>query len=267
MPIVFKLDFVSTGLTVRYRASEAPQLVRLDVSLEQPAFDSAVPVVVSSFVDAIGAGAAGGATFHPGAGRAKILSGIDIGDEGEEGPDYRYELEIAGMCPRFVRCIVDDMCAASGETQLRSMSLTGALAVDDGPLSVHESQVKAWVDDPAAYPEQWPRPGFPIVVKEVARGMSLRVAFADPLTDGVYDAVARCFRSWQYAVDSYVNIPGTQLGSMDRDAQYGRKKFEFLAATPDFDHARKPTRDALVNVLVKLHEQVARIAEVEIGMN
>jgi hypothetical protein len=267
MPIVFNLDFVSTGLSVRYRASDAPQLVRLDVSLEQPAFDSAVPVIVNTFVRAIGAGAAGGAVFHPGVGSAKVLSGIDIGDDGEEGPDYAYELEIAGASPHFVRCIVDDMCAASGETKLRSLSLTGSLPLDEGPLSVREPQVKAWLDDPAAYPEQWPSPGFLVVAKEVARGMSLRVAFADPMTDEVYDTVARAFRSWQHAVHHYVNIPGTRLGGMDRDAQYGRKKFEFLAATPDFDYTRKPTRDALVNVLVKLHEQVARIAEVEIGMN
>jgi hypothetical protein len=53
---------------------------------------------------------------------------------------------------------------------------------------------------------------------------------------------------------------------MDPHGSFARTQTDFYAKVGLFDHARGPTRRALVNALAGFHARVARIASVEIAM-
>ncbi|KYF49764.1 hypothetical protein BE04_24725 [Sorangium cellulosum] len=268
MPIVSNLGFARSDLRVAYRGGVLPQIVGIDVSLSGADPESIAPIVIEGLVDQINAGGAGGAEFPPELGEAQVLSGpMEIDEPEATGPDYHWDLQVRAVSPRFVRNIVESMTSASAVVKVQSMRVTGSLPLDEGPLSVRDAQVRAWLDDPTAYLGAWPELGFPVHHVASPRGVTLRVRLAGELTDEHYDSLTRLLDTWGSVVQFYANLGGTEMGAMQPDAHLGRTKREFRAGKLFFDHTYAPTRDVLVNLLSRFHRVEAPIEQVEIGMS
>jgi hypothetical protein len=70
-------------------------------------------------------------------------------------------LRIAGVAPKFMRTVVEELRVAGMDQPVTSMQVVGSLPLDPTAMSVREGQVKAWLDDPTAYLEPWPNPQLP----------------------------------------------------------------------------------------------------------
>jgi len=268
LPIVPNLDFTRNDLHVAYRGSLEPQVLSIDVSLSDGDPESIAPIVIEGLIHQINTGGAGGAEFAPELGAATLLTGpSDIDEASAAGPDYRWEMQVAAVSPRFVRTIVESMPSASASVFVRSMSIAGSLQLDESPLSVRQAEVNAWLEDPTAYLGAWPDPGFPVHHIPSPRGATLRVRLAGELTDELYFSLTELLTSWYGAVQFYADLKGTSLGAMQPDAHIGRTRREFRAGKLFFNHIIGPTRDMLANLLSRFHRTEAPIEEVEIGMD
>jgi hypothetical protein len=268
MPIHPHLEAVS--LDVAYRASAEPQLLDVRVKLSGPAEAPLAPWAIGTLVECINRGLAGGAELAPSLGSAALEAG-PTGEgppaAGELGPEYAFRLSVAGVSPRFLRVIVENLAACGGRaSRVLGISIVGALPPDGSPLSAREREVSAWLEDPDAYPGTFRDPGFPVALRAVPRGAALRVTLASKTTDVAAPALEDLFSSWQSAVLTYPNATRTARGLMDPHGTFARTRTDFFAKVTLFDHARGPCRAALVTALARFHATVTPIASAEIAM-
>ena len=256
-------------LDIAYRGSAEPQLLDVGVKLGGTAEVPLAPWAIGSLVECIDRGLAGGAELPPEAGRAKLESGpTGQGDPSadELGPSYAFRLSVAGVSPRFLRTMVEHLAAAGQPHPVRAISIVGTLPPDGGPLSVREADLARWLDDADAYPGAWATPGFHVTTKAIPRGATVRVTLASARTEDVAAQLEETFSSWQDAVLTYPDTKLRGRGVMDPHGSFARTQSDFYAKVGLFDHARGPTRRALVNALAGFHAKVTRIASVEIAM-
>ncbi|MFO0761959.1 MAG: hypothetical protein U0359_36300 [Byssovorax sp.] len=267
MPLLPYLDFTARALTIAYRASPDPQDLTIDVAAAGLPAAPFAHMAMRAVVDAINAGAAGGDVFSPSAGRAERLAGPWF-DGGALGRSYRWVIEVASVAPLFVRNIVEELRRSGMNQDVVAMSLVGSLPVDASPMSVREPQVRAWIEDPAAYLPAWPSPGFPISVVPRETGAALRLTMAQPLTPPIRAALEDLSVNWLNFTRNYIGDHG---GPVYPDPHrtlpsFGQGKSEFRALYGDFPHARMPSRALVINMLTRFHERVARIAEAEVAL-
>src|SRR4051794_31838292 len=143
MPILSMMDFATNGLVVRYRASDQPQELRVDVEVAGAPQLPFAPIAMRTLVDTINRGVAAGNVFDPRVSSAEILSGPS--EEEARGTQYRWTLRMAGVEPRFMRNMVEELRRAGFQHPVRYMSIVGSLAQDRSPLSVDELTVRNWL--------------------------------------------------------------------------------------------------------------------------
>jgi hypothetical protein len=256
-------------LDIAYRGSEAPQALEIRLRLPGTAELPLAAWAVGTLVECVNRGLAGGAEFAPGRGFARLVAGpTGEGPEvpGELGPELRFQLEVAGVSPRFIRTIVEYLAPTGHPHAALVLTVVGGLAPDGTRLSVRGVELARWLDDPALHPEAWSAPGFRVTPKVAPRGASVRVRLQRALTAEVAIELERTISAWQSAVLTYPNLAGDDRGLMDPHCTFARTRTDLLARVSLFDHATAPTRDQLVNALAWFHERVAPIAEVEIAM-
>jgi hypothetical protein len=256
-----QLAFVHGGLHVAYRASAEPQLVDLYVELTAPDRMGRVPILVRRLVDEINGGAAGGAQFPPAQGRARCLSGPLSARE--PGPVYRYVLDVAGVSPQFLRHLVE---TASAGGDVRTLAVRGALPLDDGPLSVREAQVSAWLHQPRTHMEAY-APHFP--VRDLGRqGRSgfVRAALVDGTSDDLLRAFDEVLLVFSGLLLSYGPPGGIGRSRVVLPPSAGRGGRVLAARWSDFSCERGPARDALVNVMSAFHARTAQIERLDVGL-
>ncbi|WP_437305818.1 hypothetical protein [Sorangium sp. So ce388] len=264
MPLLNHLDFTRDALALSYRASASPQEMSIIVETGGAAGYPVSPTLIRDVMASINAGAAGGAEFHPTAGSCEILDDCRT----PLGPRYAWTLRVAGVAPLFMRILVEKLRAVGWDEPVTSMRIAGSLPPDESALSVREPRVRAWLDDPGAYPAAWPETPFALL-RRPAAGASLRAVPASPITPAVSGALESLCVGWLNAVSEYVDTDGDYV-PVEFDAKYlpafGRTRTEFRAAYQRFRHTRVPARAALVNMLVRFHHAVAPLIEVEIGL-
>lgn len=264
MPLVNHLEFTRHALGVAYRASAAPQDLSVVVETAGPAAVPVAPTLMRDIVAAILAGAAGGAEFHPMTGACEIIQDCPA----PAGPRYAWTLRVAGVTPLFLRVMVEMLRGAGWDQVATSMAIVGSLPLDSSPSSVREPAVRAWLDDPDAYPAAWLEVPFRLL-DHSASGASLRVALTAAVTPEVRGAFELLAVEWLNAVSTYVDADGDYV-PLEFDAKvlpaFGRSRTELRAAFQRFRHTRPPARAALVNMLIRFHHAVAPIAEAEIGL-
>lgn len=270
MPLLDLLEFAPRGLSVAYRASSAPQEVAVALRTTRAGLEeTACDILVEGLVEAVRRGAAGSDLFDPAAASARLVRG----DLGGDTPALSFVLELAGVAPVFLRCVVEALRDAGGPgNPVEAMQIFGALALDDSPLSIREGQVLAWLDDPspAAYPRRWPH--VPFAVREgEAVGAAITVRLADKVTRALDEELQATIFTWLELTNRYVNHYGEPVASspdhmarlMPRFARSGR---ELRVRIEEFTRATVPSRDVLVNMLASFHAAHARVTDVEIAL-
>lgn len=267
MPIHPHLDQVA--LDIAYRGSAEPQLVDIRVKLGGRSELPLAAWAVGTLVECINRGLAGGADFAPTAGRARLEAGptgVGPAVDAELGPELAFRLDVAGVSPRFLRTFVEYLAASGSPHPLLALTIVGTLPPDGSPLSVRDVQLARWLDEPDGYVGAWSTPGFGVKTKSTPRGAAVRVRLASATTDDVAGELEETFSAWQSAVLTYPSAGRDRRGVMEPLGSFARTRSDFFAKVSLFDHAREPTRAALVNALACFHERVARIAEIEIAM-
>ncbi len=254
---------------IAYRGSEEPQSLEIRVKTGGVAELPLAAWGVGTLIECINRGLAGGLEFAPSQGEAKLLAGpTGEGPEvsGERGPGLRFQLQVAGVSPRFLRTMVEYFAASGHPHPLISLTIVGGLALDGSRLSVRDTELSRWLDDPAAYVQAWPKPGFRVTTKGAPRGASVRVRLQNARAEDVAAELERTFSAWQSAVLTYPNLARDGRGLMDPHCVFARTRTDVLARVSLFDHSSAPVRDSLVNALSWFHEKITPIAEVDVAM-
>lgn len=275
MPIAYMLDqLVPHGLSVAYRATSDRQEVLIDITGAGPGDGMMAPVSMATIGDAVAHGAAGGSDFPPTVGVWDVLSGpaIDaLGPDDDVHPDalrdaMHWRVELAGVCPLFVRTVVEHLASSFAPNPIKTLSFRGRLPLDDGPLSVREADVSRWLDDPRAYPKAWGQVPFAFGKKSLVRGASLRMKLGQDVDDEIFEAFEMLTVLIPNTVQDFVAASEPVAGVMDVTAQIARGKTELRAKWVAFHYAHDPVVDTVINMLVRFHHAVAPILEVELGL-
>jgi hypothetical protein len=270
MPLLDLLEFAPQGLSVAYRASAAKQEVAVALRTSRAGLEeTACGMLVEGLVEAIRRGAAGSDLFDPAAASAELVRAELSGDT----PALSFVLELAGVAPVFVRCVVEALRDAGGPgNPVEAMQLFGSFALDASPLSIREGQVLAWLDDPspAAYPRRWPGVPFPVREREAA-GAAIAVRLAEKVTRVLDEELQTTIFTWLELTNRYVNHYGEPvLSSPDHMARlmpkFARSGRELRVTIEEFTRATVPARDLLVNMLTSFHAAHARVTDVEIAL-
>lgn len=130
MPLISFLDFVAHGgLSVLYRASPAPQELTVDIRTAGMPAEGVANWYFQALIDTINAGGAGSAIFSPSQGFAELLAGPRV-DADALRPDHHAVLRVAGVAPIFLRTFVEELRNAGMQQPVTSLSIVGALPVD-----------------------------------------------------------------------------------------------------------------------------------------
>jgi hypothetical protein len=270
--VLSDLDFTKNNLRIRYRASAEPQELDVDIRTRGIIPIDFAGVALRRIMDIVTFGAAGSSVFAPSVGAAKVLSGPPLAPIGlpSYGPDYHWTLEVAGIAPVTFRTFVEQLRISGGYlVPVESLSLTGSLPLGDTPLSITEQQVKSWLDDPKAYAEEWPAPGFTVLRGDVAEGATLRILLADEITAELSEALKTICLAWVNVTSEYVSESGDLvrvLPDLKDLPLFGLGKRELSARYRAFPRRRAPSRAVIVNMLERFHQTVAKIVEVEVGI-
>jgi hypothetical protein len=268
VPLISRLDFVARGgLSVAYRASPTPQELSIDVLTTGIPMKGNANWQIQALIDTINAGGAGGSIFPPSQGFAEMLSG-PRSDRDALRPDHHIVLRVASVAPLFLRSIIEDMRGVGIHHPVTEFRIVGSLPLDPGPLSVRETHVRAWLDDPNAYLDRWPTPGFPLSFTDLREGAALRVVLEGPINPSLREALEYLSVRWLNAIRNNVSYDGREvtLNPGKLFPAFGQGKTEFRASYQEVPFARESSRAVLSNMLTRFHEKVAPIAEAEISL-
>ena len=267
MPRINHLEFAQHGLSVAYQASPLPQELEVEVDVAGRPIAPFAHMAMRAVVDAVNDGAAGGAVFPPEASQALRLEG-PWEDEDALGESYRWALRVSGVAPLFLRNMVEELRRAGMNQPVVRMRIAGSLPLDGGPLSAREGDVRAWLDDPRAYLDAWPSPGFPLHRVPRNHDATLRIELARPIDPPLRMALEDLSVKWLNVIRNYESRYGGEVifNPHRMLPSFGQGKAEFRAYFPELPYTREPASAALVNLLARFHAQVARVAVAELGL-
>ncbi len=269
MPLFKNMDFVQHGLHVRYRSDARPQKVFLDISTTGLADQPLAEGFVLSLGDTVAHGGGGSDLFPPTAGYLRKLGPPP--KQRMRGPDYHFELEVAGVAPVFVRHAIQALRSVGFDQLVTSLSWVGELPLDDGPMSVTEVEMKRWLDDPDVFIRMWPKPPFPIVRRGTTKGATVRLELGKkPNKDEAFELEER-LQNYLVECEQLVDADGRQVDPESYPPpeeiwKFARGKTEVVARASHFPWRRDAGYELLVNYLCNLHETVVPILEAEIAL-
>jgi len=261
MPYLPTLEFVKkNGLFVRYRASGERQRLIVDIVHKKPTdlLDYCY-VHLHRLKHAINRGYCGGSEFSPGAGYCEIVVAPP-----KCLREYHWELEVAGVAPKWMRTFVEGQMSA--EAPVKSMSIVGSLPLDSSELSVTENQVMPWLEDTSTFPGMWPQVPFEVEVSSLPKGAFLRVDLAQTVTGKLLEIFIDWLADWSGIRANLPDSTETQLSPPVGGGRQARSKSAITVQWDSFDIAFGPARDSLVNGMVRFHEQVAQISRVQLEL-
>jgi hypothetical protein len=262
MPLITGLDFASSALSVRYRASREPQELSIDVTTEAPAPFHNATATMESIVHLINAGGAGGEHFAPQDSLARVLQAPP---HDSLGPSYHWVLEVASVAPAFLRSMIDRLRLVGGEPAVVGMTLAGSLPTDDSALSVTEALMRTWLDSPEAYPARWPQLSFG--VSDISMlGAAAEIQLGTEVTADVYRELEELVATWLEAVIHYVEPDGSEVLEEHEQFHYqsGFGRTEYRFCIQQFLHNHVPSTAMLLNLLERFHHVVAPIQHAEV---
>jgi hypothetical protein len=262
-------DFLAQGLQVSYCGAAEPQLLQIELHLAAPDPTVGAPARVRMLMEAINAGAAGGALFAPWAGAARLVSGPPSSPDPatwDRGPAYRWTLEVAGVSPVFLRLAVPVLAFAAAPIPVRTLAIIGARRGDQEQRPVTAAQVATWLHDATTHPGAWPALPFELCEAVVPRGCALRVRFEDEASEDVWERLNEVLASWALLSVGCPSLARDGLGSRSLADALGVNRREYSRFIQDWGYAQDFTSALLVNMLARFHHDVAPIARLDLRM-
>lgn len=268
MPLISRLDFVSQGgLRVSYQCTEAPQDVTIHLT------NAALPVkgvmnwYFQNVADVVHRGAAGSDVFPPWSGLGEVIQG-PRSDADAMALDHRAVLRLGGVAPVFLRTIVEEMRHSGVPSPTTSVTIVGSVPLDGGPLSVRESHVAAWLDDPTAYPRAWAPSEVPIQFHDVYDGCQIRLELEDVIDPTLREKLEHLCFYWLNAIRNVVSYDGQEvvMNPATMFPVFGHGRREFRAHFEQLPYAREPARATLANMIGRFHRLEAKIVAAEVSL-
>lgn len=267
-PLLDGLEFVDRDFSVTYRASLDPQLLRLRVSTAGPASKRVGPIVVRRILDLINGGAACGRLYLPEESRAERIFGPWNGADAF-GPEYLWTLRVSGVCPEFMRLIVEISRKVGLEHRVLSMDVWGSLPPDGGVASATTSRVKQWLSDSRAYVPRCRAPSFDCSQDDGAHLRAALLRLNNKAGLGTQRAIEAVFAKWLLGSAVIVGADGRpverHLDLVERMMPACEMTNEgLLVSLGDFPHAAAPAADMLINMLQRLNADIHAIDAVHL---
>ena len=269
MPLLSNLEFAERSLLVRYRAHQDPQELRVSVGIEAEPQAPFAHWAMMTLVKVASRGGAGGNLFAPTDCAMRVVSGPTTDEETDAcGQAYEWVLEARCIAPLFLRNMVEELRRCGFDRKVTAMSILGSAALDDSDLSVDDTTVRRWLDDPEAYLQAWGQLPFRVTLVERAGTDSdawFRVVLAEPITKERREALELVAVTWMNASRNYLSTQGLEYVADPNVTlpSCASTKFEFRARYRDFDFCR-PAGNLLLNLLGRFSLTTAKILEVEL---
>jgi hypothetical protein len=260
---------IERSIRVAYRASAEPQQLYVDLVLAEPDPNALAPARVRTLIEAINAGAAGGAEFAPTVGAARLVSGAQPGLDPaawDHGPSYRWVIEVRGVSPRFLRSVVEVLAIAAAPVATVAIGIAGVLRPDESALSVHTAQLLAWCAEPTAYPARWPALPFEVHEETIPRGAALRVAFGDDAGPDQVEILGERLAVWGFLTTTCPSLARDSIGGRTFIDRLGVTLREYSRFVEEFDLAQEVAAAPLFNLLARFHAEVVPISRVDLRM-
>lgn len=250
------LDFIDSALGLRYRASDEPQQLWVEVDVDGQPSQPFAGGSMRLLVDGINDGIAGGDLFAPTLPKAKILQGPT--PEEAAGSRYRWTLEVSAVAPSYMVSMVAELRRAGFDRFVSRMSIVGSVAPDETEASVREEEVRRSLQSPSpGHLRAWPRISFPVTALHHPSGLmaSLRLEFADPIDKPFRRALEQFVMRW---VNSLRNTPDDNGEEVFFNPHrmlpyFGQSPTEFSVRLPEFRYEKATARAAILNMLERLH--------------
>lgn len=266
MPYYPYMSFANSGLSLSYRGSPKPQVLQIAMTIPWPphgVLGDSGPSSIETLVDGINRGIAGGATFDPLAGKARLLSGPKYGRKVPKACDYEWKVEVAGLCPKALRLLIEELASVSNKAYRASaLSIQGALPPDGSESSVTTPQMLGWLERPEVYPGRWPNIPFELVERTWKKSPVLKLTFAEPATEEAADELEVRLDTVKFFGFTLPAASHKDKGWHD-DVKLERKGNLLTVGLPKFTYDSRPFSALIVNMLVRYHAEVAALARVE----
>lgn len=262
------LDFADSGLQVRYTSSDRPQLVDIHVRTEKVADYAFGPSSIHTLSQLIAAGAAGGAEYSPLQGAVQLVAEGD-----NKGPDFYWRLQVAGVCSRYLRLIVENLASCGGpDNPVVYLGISGEFWDELSPEATTQAQLLEWLESPDEYPGRWPKLSFDtdVSIRSIV-GAELTVLATVPFSQKAGAALEGLCYQWLSATLTYVNRfgepviddPNRQERLLPRCSWAGN---EFCLAIEEYERTPEEAAAVLLNLLERFHYQITPLRSVTIRL-
>jgi tetratricopeptide (TPR) repeat protein len=262
------MAFAQTGLSLSYRGSPTPQVLRIAMTIPWPphgTLGDRGPSTIETLLDALNRGVAGGATFDPAAGKARLLSGPKYGRKVPKACDYDWQVEVAGLCPKALRLLIEELARASNKAYAaRSLTIEGALPPDGSEMSVTTPQMLKWLEQPEVYPGRWPNLPFELVERTWKKHPLLKLTAAGPVTEQAAHELEQRLETVKFFGFELPATSHKDKGWHD-EVKLERKGNLLTVGLPKFSYDSRPFSALIVNMLVRYHAEVAALVRVEMA--
>jgi hypothetical protein len=263
------------NLEVRYRASEAPQILTVNVlGVPKATWKPDYAIRLWRIVESVKKGCFGGSLFPPENGRAEIVEGPIPPDEGM-GPEFTWKVRVQSLNPEWLVLLLDEIADGwsatdnltmgerfepSPEYYPKRISVIGELPPDDSGQAVHTNDVLDWLRDPSAVYRPWPEMPFTLKESTATKGARLRIKTASA-TAAVEQELDERLLDIGPILDAH-----PRGGWPNLSPQVAATKTQL---TVKWDEADLPcpgsiARGPILNLLRTFHFQVAALTQVEL---
>ena len=240
--------FANQGLSVSYRASEAPQQLSISVRVKEKSRRLKADVLfwIALIADV---GLIGGAEFPPGQGTMRVIT--DFGTP--EGRQFDGILEVSAMSPWFVRNLINFLVRCA---EIETMSITGTVVPTGDNLSVDTPTMLRWLGNRTdAYIGRWSDLGFEVKESSLPGKMNMKLHLRAEVTSEQCGLVDLLLSEWCIALALYPRRDKFTWGGMQVDQRIARTKREIRVGKREFDYIPGPAANLLLNGLAALNRR------------
>lgn len=258
-----------SGLAVSFEPTSSVHGIRIALTCSgKPEFGSA-PGDLEKLAFYVNGGFAGGSSFAPKIGSARLVKGPRSADPDDLtiATAYDFELEMGGVDRLFIAIAVESLASSGNPHKVTSLTIAPTEGMSDSPQAVNEEDVKRWLQDNTEFPGRWPEIPFEILEQSKARGGTVQVRLASEPSSAAFDDLAMVIRIWRALLGLFPEPELKMQGMADFEPRLARKKQELTAHFRVFDYHPKAASDALINALCRFHHNVATIERVTLALS
>ena len=246
-----------------YRGDIGEQTLDITMSFRKPVVDGMPEAQMSQVAKHMTMGVAGGSEFAPELSTARHELGPLQRAEGRgKSANYHWRFAVRGISARYMVHLISRMRFAAHE-DAQEMTILGSLKPDSTSASIKAAEVAAAIISHDQWAGAFASPGFRIVDVDTEKGVSIGLKTVKVIRAASVAAFSSYLGEWVDAVAMMPKVGG--FGAFQASSPSGKDRSEMSVRYESFPIASRPARDQLVNFLIRYHQTVCPLAQVELG--